>query len=98
MELDELIDLVRAAWPKRYQRGLVTHVHQNNLDLADGSQIHLRVLIQTLRPENCSTAINPVVDRVLNGPYPATLLACGCDPTTNQPCDTHRADYEAAIR
>lgn len=48
MELEQLIDLIRATWPHRYTRGRVTHVHRNALELADGSKVHLRVMIQTL--------------------------------------------------
>lgn len=49
MELAELLALITDAWPRRYERGLVTHIHRNALTLADGSQVHLRVLIQRLR-------------------------------------------------
>ncbi len=48
MSLDELLKLITAAWPKRYERGILTHIHQNDLALQDGSHIHLRVLIQRL--------------------------------------------------
>lgn len=48
MDLQTLLTLITNAWPDRYERGRVTHVHKNALRLPDGSQIHLRVLIQTL--------------------------------------------------
>lgn len=50
MDLDELVALIRAAWPDRLERGRVTHVHRNFLKLADGSTVHLRVLVQTVEP------------------------------------------------
>lgn len=52
MELEELLTLIRDAWPQRFERGLVTHIHRNALELPDGSRVHLRVLIQALRDEN----------------------------------------------
>jgi hypothetical protein len=48
MNLDELIRLITNAWPNRLERGVITHIHQNHLPLDDGTQIHLRVLIQRL--------------------------------------------------
>jgi hypothetical protein len=48
LTLDQLLELIRVAWPDRYSRGRVTHLHRNALTLPSGAQIHLRVLIQTL--------------------------------------------------
>lgn len=46
MQLAELLTLITNAWPDRFERGRVLHVHKNDLDLPDGSTIHLRVLVQ----------------------------------------------------
>jgi hypothetical protein len=50
MDLDELVDLIRASWPEKYERGRVTHLHRNYLKLRDGSTVHLRLLVQTVEP------------------------------------------------
>lgn len=48
MTLDDVLQLITDAWPDRFERGRVTHVHRNGLPLPDGSRVHLRVLIQTV--------------------------------------------------
>lgn len=50
MTLPELLKLIEEAWPEKYERGLILHIHRNALTLADGSQVHLRVLVQRLPP------------------------------------------------
>lgn len=50
-DLETVLDLIRELWPHRYQRGIILHIHKNNLTLPDGSEIHLRVLVQTLRKD-----------------------------------------------
>lgn len=50
MELDQVLELIRDAWPVRLERGRITHVHRNHLQLPDGSRVHLRVMIQTVTP------------------------------------------------
>jgi hypothetical protein len=50
IELPELLALVEASWPEKYERGLILHIHRNALTLSDGSQVHLRVLVQRLPP------------------------------------------------
>lgn len=52
MDLQTLLGLITEHWETRFERGLVLHVHQNHLTLPDGSQVHLRVLVQRLRPQD----------------------------------------------
>lgn len=52
MDLQELLTIIEREWPALYTRGLISHLHRNHLVLSDGSQIHLRILIQRLRPED----------------------------------------------
>lgn len=50
MELAELVALIETAWPTRFERGRVLHLHRNHLTLPNGQLIHLRVLVQTVTP------------------------------------------------
>ncbi len=50
MTLDQLLALILESWPTRFERGRLTHIHRNHLQLDDGSYIHLRVLIQETEP------------------------------------------------
>ena len=50
IDLEELIAQIRAAWPDRYCRGRILHVHKNALKLPAGSVVHLRILIQAITP------------------------------------------------
>ena len=50
MDLAELLQHITDAWPARFERGLVTHIHRNHLRRPDGSLVHLRVLIQQTAP------------------------------------------------
>lgn len=46
MDLPELLQHITEAWPARFERGVVTHIHRNHLTCVDGSVVHLRVLVQ----------------------------------------------------
>ena len=46
MDLPELLAHITELWPHRFERGLITHLHANDLETQDGSRVHLRVLIQ----------------------------------------------------
>ena len=59
MELEELITLIRAAWPTRYARGRIFHIHQNAILLENGSIVHLRVMVQTLSNTERQHAYTP---------------------------------------
>lgn len=48
LDLEDLIQLLRDAWPSRLERGRVTHVHRNALKLPNGAIVHVRLLIQTI--------------------------------------------------
>ena len=48
IELEDLLQQIRAAWPSHWARGRILHIHQNAIRLADGSLIHLRVMVQEL--------------------------------------------------
>lgn len=46
--LEDLIQLLRDAWPARFERGRVLHVHRNALRLPNGNCVHIRLLVQTI--------------------------------------------------
>lgn len=48
LDLEELIRMIRRAWPDRWARGRILHVHQNALKTQAGARIHLRVLVQQI--------------------------------------------------
>lgn len=48
MELEDVLRLITEAWPARYERGRITHVHQNSVKLSSGQTVHLRVMVQTI--------------------------------------------------
>lgn len=48
IDLPELVALVQAHWADRWERGRILHVHRNGLKLADGSYVHLRILVQQI--------------------------------------------------
>jgi hypothetical protein len=48
MNLDEVIRLITEAWPQRYTRGRLTHIHRNAVKTSSGATVHLRVMIQTI--------------------------------------------------
>lgn len=52
IDREELLQIIRREWPAFYERGLISHLHRNHVVLADGTQIHLRVLVQQLRVED----------------------------------------------
>jgi len=55
IDLDELIRLVRASWPEKYERGRILHVHKNEVRLSSGAVVHLRVMVQQI--------VDPLQDR-----------------------------------
>lgn len=48
LDLEELVTLIRRAWPERWARGRILHVHRNALKLNSGAIVHLRVLVQQI--------------------------------------------------
>lgn len=48
IELPELLALITSAWPDRYARGRILHVHKNAIAIQSGATIHLRILLQQL--------------------------------------------------
>lgn len=48
LDLEDLILLIRKAWPERYARGRILHVHRNAIRLGNGALVHLRVLVQQI--------------------------------------------------
>jgi hypothetical protein len=48
IDLPELLALIQAHWPDRWERGRILHVHRNGLKLANGSYVHLRILVQQI--------------------------------------------------
>ena len=52
LHLEELIDLISKAWPERYVRGRIMHVHRNAIRTAGGGLIHLRVLVQQVADDD----------------------------------------------
>ena len=51
LSLEELIRLLREAWPAKYTRGRILHIHRNSIRTDAGRIIHLRVLVQELPNE-----------------------------------------------
>lgn len=49
MTLDELLALIRSAWPTKYERGRILHLQKTAETLSDGSVVHVRVLVQTIQ-------------------------------------------------
>ncbi len=48
IDLEELVSLVRDAWPNKYARGRLLHMHRNAVRLASGGIVHLRVSVQQI--------------------------------------------------
>jgi len=48
VDLEELIDLIRRAWPEHYARGRILHVHRNGVPVKSGALVHLRVMVQQI--------------------------------------------------
>ncbi len=48
IDLEELIRMIRRAWPDRWARGRILHVHRNALTTDAGARVHLRVLVQQI--------------------------------------------------
>lgn len=64
IELEELIALIRAAWPTHYARGRILHLHQNAIPLQDGSRVHLRVMVQELSPSELAHAFDNALNHL----------------------------------
>lgn len=57
IDLDELIALIRAAWPDHYARGRILHVHRNAIPISSGARVHLRVMVQQLTDDPPSDSL-----------------------------------------
>lgn len=59
--LPEVLALITATWPRRLEKGRVTHIALNHYTLPDGSTIHLRLLIQrTADPQPAAEGLQHV--------------------------------------
>ncbi len=45
---DELIDMIRAAWPGHYTRGPYLHLHLDAVRLQSGGIAHVRILVHEI--------------------------------------------------
>lgn len=59
MDLETLISLIREQWPARFERGRILHVHRNDLELEDGSRVHLRIMVQRVADPPIPTVSDP---------------------------------------
>ena len=49
MTLPELISLIEISWEERFVRGCVLNLRKDAVLLADGSRVHLRVMVQRVQ-------------------------------------------------
>ncbi len=55
LDLEELIRHIRSAWPNRYERGRILHVHRNAMKTDGGASIHLRIMVQQISDAEAET-------------------------------------------
>lgn len=49
LSLQEVVNLLTAHWQKRLEKGRLTHLAVNNIALADGTVVNVRLLVQRTR-------------------------------------------------
>ena len=59
VELEELIDTIRAAWPGRFTRGPYLHLHLDAVRLTSGGIAQVRILVhQIVAPEALTNTLS----------------------------------------